>query len=164
MRISRRSLLIGGAGGLALVAGFWTLSLDGPAPGARLLSAEELRVLEALTEAMFPEGAFPVGGHEADVPRRVDRILAEVLEEPQVTAFRYVLRTLDWGTAASRGARFVDLPVEARREVLQTWQEPDVMARRVAADSLKAILGMAYFSHPAVLGHIGWRVGCGREA
>lgn len=164
MRISRRSLLLGGVGGLALVAGFWTLTLDAPAPGARLLSPDELRVLEALAEAMFPEGAFPVGGLEADVPLRVDRIVADVLEEPQTTAFRYVLRTLDWGTAASRGTRFADLPVEARRDVLRAWREPEVMARRVAADSIKAILGMAYFSHPAVLAHIGWRLGCGGVA
>lgn len=164
MRISRRSLLLGGVGGLALVAGLRTLTLDGPAPGARRLSSDELRLVEALAEALFPEGAFPVGGLEADVPRRVDRILADVLEESQATAFRYVLRTLDWGTAASRGARFVDLPVEARRDVLRTWREPEVMARRVAADSIKAILGMAYFSHPAVLGHIGWRLGCGGSA
>lgn len=164
MRITRRSLLFGGVGGLALVAGFWTLSLDSPAPGARLLSSSELRVVQALAEALFPEGPFPVGGLEADIAHAVDRILADVLEESQATAFRYVLRTLDWGTAASRGTRFTDLPVEARREVLGTWREPDVLARRVAADSIKALLGMAYFRHPVVLEHIGWRVGCGRNA
>ena len=41
---------------------------------------------------------------------------------------------------------------------------PDVFVRRVAADALKVVLGMAYFAHPDVLAHMGWRAECGNGA
>jgi hypothetical protein len=159
--VSRRSLLRAGlATGAALAFGVG-LRLDAPAAGARLLSVEEMEILRALAEVMFPAGVFPVDGLEARVPEEVDRIVADMMEEPATSAFRYVLRAIEWGTLASRGLRFSRLPAEARAEVLEVWSEPMVLPRRVAHDSLRLVLGMAYFNHPAVLGAIGWRTGCG---
>jgi len=118
-------------------------------------------VVEAVAEVLFPGDPFPVNGREAGVAAEVDRIVGEVLEPVPAAGFRYVLRALEWGTFASRGRRFSRLPASARAEVLSTWKAPEQMTRRVAGDSLRAVLGMAYFSHPEVLASMGWRATCG---
>ena len=159
--LSRRALLVGTVGALGAVTVGSRLRLRQAAFGARVLSREEMRVVGALAEAMFPAGHFPVDGLEAGVPEEVDRIVATVLPSVQRTAFRYVLRALEWGTAASRGQRFSHLSVQERLEVIEVWATPSVLARRISFDSMKAVLGMAYFSHPAVLETIGWSTGCG---
>lgn len=158
--VSRRRLLQGGlVAGVAVALGV-TVRLDAAAPGFRVLSGEELGVVHALAEAMFPGDPFPLDGIEAGVPETVDRIVGDVLEPVQQAAFRYVLRVLEYGTLASRGVRFSRLPAEERREVLDVWSDPALLPRRVSADAIKLVLGMAYFNHPAVLAHIGWRKGC----
>lgn len=166
MGISRRKLLWGGvAGGVGLgAAGTLGLRLGAPAPGALVLTAEEWAVVEAVAEVMFPGAPFPVDGVQAGVARETDRLLHALMDGPRRAAFRYVLRTLEWGTLASRGRRFTALPPAERKEVLETWSSPEVLARRVAGDSLRAVLGMAYFAHPEVIAAMGWRTGCNGEA
>lgn len=157
--VSRRRFLQGSlvAGAtLSLANGLW---LETPASGRAALSAGEMTIVAALAEAMFPRGAFPIDGVEAGVPEEVDRLVSE-MTEVHAAGFRYVLRGLEWGTFASRGVRFSLLSPEKRREVLDTWSAPALIARRVAGDALKAVLGMAYFSNPRVLDSIGWRAAC----
>jgi hypothetical protein len=127
----------------------------------RVLSQEELEVVVAISEAMFPGGEISISGLEAGVPLEVDRILAEVLDETAVMGFRAVLRSIEWGSYASRLRRFSRLSIADRCEVLDVWAAPSVLARRVASDALKAVLGMAYFGSPAVQAEIGWRALCG---
>jgi hypothetical protein len=98
------------------------------------------------------------------VPAEVHRLLFEVLDPLRASGFRYVLRSLEWGTLASRGHLFSHLSAAERVEVLEAWADPAVFTRRIAHDSLKAILGMAYFAHPQVLAHMGWRATCGGGA
>ncbi len=159
--VSRRGLLRAGLATGATLAFGVGLRLDAPAAGARVLSGEEMSVVRALAEAMFPAGPFPVDGGSAGVAEEVDRLVADMLEDPAASAFRYVLRAIEWGTLASRGLRFSRLDADVRREVLDVWSEPSVIPRRAAHDSLKVVLGMAYFNHPEVLAAIGWRAGCG---
>src|SRR5690606_32322752 len=109
---------------------------------------------DAVAEVFFPGAPFPIDGVAAGVSSGVDRIVGEVLEEAAAAAFRYVLRTLEWGTLASRGRRFTAMSVDERRDVLETWSDPDVVPRRVAMESFKAVLGMAYFAHPEVIAAI----------
>ena len=144
----------------AIGAGF-SITLGAPAKGAQVLTAPEFAVVDAVAEILFPGAPFPLSGIEAGVSSEVDRIIAEVLEPVHAAGFRYVLRTLEWGTLASRGHRFSALSVEDRTDVLSTWKGPDQMARRVAGDGLRVILGMAYFGHPEVLASMGWRATCG---
>ena len=160
MRVTRRGLLLGGAAASVAMAGgvAWELA---PAPGASVLSEHELRVVRALAEVMFPGAPFPVDGITAGVAEEVDRIVGEVLEPIHASGFRTLLHAVEWGTLASRGQRFSALPADDRREVLETWGDPTVFARRVAGDSFKVVLGMAYFNHPEVLAHMGWRATCG---
>lgn len=158
--VTRRGVLLGGAASALAVGawGWWSLA---PAPGARLLSEGELAVVEALALALFPAGPFPVDGVEAGVPQEVDRIVSEVLEPIHASGFRGLLHSLEWGTVASWGRRFSGLSADERLSVLETWSDPSVFVRRVAMESFRVLLGMAYFSDPRVLGHIGWRATCG---
>jgi hypothetical protein len=159
--VSRRTLIrLGLSFAGAMVAGI-SLRLDAAAAGALVLSAEEQRIVTALGEVMFPEGFFGVDAHGAHLVDRVDQLLFEWMPDPHRTAFRYVLRALEWGTFASRGARFTDLPLAERGEVLEVWADPSILPRRVSSDGVRLVLGMAFFSHPTVLGDIGWRRGCG---
>jgi len=161
-RMSRRQLLLGGAGIAAggVAAGAFGLSLGSPATGFRVLSRAEVAVVRAAALTLFPGAPFPVDGLQAEVAEGVDAILSDVLAPLHAAGFRYVLRTLEWGTMASRGARFSRLPTADRQVVLDTWAEPKVFTRRVAGDSLRVVLGMAYFDHPAVLDHMEWNGGC----
>jgi hypothetical protein len=164
-RISRRQLLLGGAGlaaGGAAAAGFG-LSLGSPAEGFRVLSRGEVAVVRAAAMAMFPGAPFPVNGLEAKVAEGVDAFLADVLDGLRGAGFRYVLRTLEWGTLASRGSRFSELDLPTRQLVLDTWAEPEVFTRRVAGDSVKVVLGTAYFANDQVLDHMEWDGGCSRR-
>ncbi len=160
MVVSRRGLLLGGAAASIVVAGgaAWELA---PAPGMAVLSEDELRVVRALAEVMFPRDPFPIDGIEAGVAEEVDRIVSDVLQPIHANGFRTLLHAVEWGTLASRGQRFSSLPPGERLQVLETWADPTVFARRVAGDSFKVVLGMAYFSHPRVLAHMGWRATCG---
>ena len=136
------------------------LRLDVPAAGAFVLSVEELAIVRSLAEVMFPGAPLPKDGVQAQVAEGVDRLLYEYLGDPHSSALRYVLRAVEWGTLASRGARFSALSVEVRAQVLDKWADPTVLPRRVALDGLKLLMGMAYFRDPDVLDAIGWRVGC----
>jgi hypothetical protein len=159
--LTRRLLLVGGLSAGALAASVGGVSATAPAPTMRVLAVEELEVVKALAEAMFPKGPIAVSGLEAGVPFEVDRILSEILDEPAALGFRGILRSIEWGSYASRMKRFSRLTIEERREVLDVWASPSVLARRVASDALKAVMGMAYFGSPLVQAEIGWRPICG---
>jgi hypothetical protein len=90
--------------------------------------------------------------------------VSELLEEPHTSAFRYVLRALEWGTLASRGQRFSQLSVVDRTAVMDTWSDPAVLPRRAAVDMIRLLLGMAYFNHPVIRQHVGWPNLCGNSS
>lgn len=151
--------LVAAAGGVfGLGSAVW---LPGPASGRRVLSEGEARIVAALALTMFPKGAMPLDGVEAGVVETVDELLDGGFPEVHCVGFRYVLRTLEYGTLASRGVRFSEAPIDVRAEVIETWREPSVLVRRVASDALTMILGMAYFRNVEVQGAIGYRAACG---
>jgi hypothetical protein len=158
--VNRRSLLKGGLAVGAALAVASVASLPKAGAGFVALSVGEAAVVGAVAEAMFPGDPFPVDGIEADVVTVVDRFVATNLPAVHAEGFRLMLTTLEWGTLASRGARFSQLDRDTRTEVLRVWAEPGVLPRRVAMDALKAIMGMAYFSHPRVQARMGWRAEC----
>lgn len=159
--LTRRRLLAGSAAAALAAAGGITVIEGTPAPGALLLTVRELAIVEAMAEVMFPGEPFPIDGVQAGVPAEVDRIAAQVLEPIHAHGFRALLHTLEWGTLASRGTPFSALPRDERAMVLERWLTPDLFTRRIAAEAFKVVLGMAYFAHPTVLAHIGWRSSCG---
>lgn len=164
--VTRRRVVLAGAalGGAGLVGGAVGLHLDAPAPGARALSLAELGTVRAVGEVLFPAGVFPIDGGHPAVLAEVDRVVADTLDALRGRLFRYVLRTLEYGTVATRGARFSALDVETRREVFERWADPHVLVRRVSWDSVRVILGMAFFVQPEVADAMGWRALCGGGA
>lgn len=130
-----------------------------PAAGFRALNAEELATVAALALVLFPGAPFPLNGVQADVPAQVDAMVAD-LPAVHRSGFRLALRALEWGTFASRGQRFSTMAPRDATQVVTAWSDPAVVPRRVAADAVKMVLGTAYFAHPAITAHIGWRASC----
>lgn len=118
-------------------------------------------MVSAVGEAFFPaDSALGVSFLDVDLPLLVDTLLTEELDPVVQPVFRYLLRAIDAGTFASRGATFVSLSLEDRRAVLDTWSDNAVFPRRLAHDALKSVLGMAFFNAPAVTDRIGWSPTC----
>ncbi len=161
MRLSRRKaiwLLTAGVG-VGGFAGFaW---LRAAAPGFRVLAAGEVKTVESLLTALFSlETGAPVDPLQCGALEEVDRLLAEDLPSEVVAPFRYLLHGLEAGTAVSRGRPFSSLSDTERLDVLNVWSGNEPFPRRLALDSLKSILGMAYWSQPEVLEAIGWTSPC----
>lgn len=159
---SRRRVVLAGVGGLAAAAlgvGVWA-PLRGPAPGRACLSREEEAVVRAAGAALFPAGSLPVDGGDERVVAEVDRVLADCLAPGPRAGLRYLLRALQVGTLASRGVLFSQASGEVALAVLREWSDPSVVPRRVAYDSLRAVLAMAYFGLPESRRAIGWAPGC----
>ena len=159
--ISRRSILVGGvtAGALMAASGAF-VTMSRPAAGAQVLSAVELDVIEAAARVLFPPGFFGAVGGDGKTAPEVDRLLNEVIDPPAVGPCRSMLGALEWGTLISRGTRFSQLSIDEARHVLDIWASENPAPRRVAFDSLQAILGMAFLRRPEVIRGIGWRAGC----
>jgi hypothetical protein len=162
MAVSRRTVILSGAA-LAALGGL--AAVYGPLPpveaGRRMLSEADAALVRAVGEAMFPRGGpLGVGAADVDLPAAMDTLLAESLEPDVGLAFRWLLRTLDTGTLASRGQRFVELPLEVRQQVLSTWSDNAVLPRRLAHDLLRMAFGMSFFNTPEALEAVGWSSLC----
>jgi len=159
--VSRRTVLFSGvaAGGVLAAAGGlrWART---PAVGFLVLSRPEIGIVEATSRILFPPGIFPVAGGDGQTAPEVDRILAEVIEPKTVAPFRTMLAALEWGTLVSRGTRFSQLQPDEAKHVLDVWGSENPFPRRVAFDSLQAVIGMAFLRRREVLDAIDWRTGC----
>ena len=71
-----------------------------------------------------------------------------------------MLAALEWGTLVSRGTRFSELTQDEAAHVIDIWASENPAPRRVAFDSLQALLSMAFLRREEVIETIGWRVGC----
>lgn len=163
--ISRRGLLLAGAGIALGVGGWLAFRLPSPGPGLRVLSENEARIVEAIARVLFPPGRFPVAGGDGGTAPAVDALLADIFPRQTVPAFRYLLRSMELGTLVARGRLFSDLPVAEAAEVVAIWSGDDPLPRRLASDSLRLVLGTAFLRRPEVVSAIGFRAGCmGGEA
>jgi hypothetical protein len=158
MSVSRRTALVAGAAAVAAAAvGTPVAVLSAPKVGFRLLSPREVVLVSAIGEALFPPGN-PLGVCAADVgiARRVDDLLADVLDPVVAPVFRYLLRGFDLGTLVSRQQAFEALSLPERRDVLDTWSDDAVFPRRLGYDTFKLIFGMAFFDTPPVRAAVGY--------
>ncbi len=154
--ITRRRLLGAGlaAGALAVCAG--TVRLGSPSPDLRVLSRDERLLVDALGEALWPEGnpiGIPWVGAE-----HVDEVLAVTLLPVSVLAFRYALRGLAWGSLLTGRSISARSALE-RVELLHAWSEGP-LPERLSHDGIKVVLGMAYFNHPSVMEALGVNFRC----
>ena len=158
----RRMIQLGITTGVAIAMIGANVALA-PAKGLKVFSDHDVTTLRAIAEVMFPPGSFPVDGLTANVAERVDEVANELFLPVHRVGFRSVLFALESGTLMSRGAPFSVLSADERTEVLNVWLTPSIHTRRIAADSLRAILGMAFFGHPEVLSSIGWYTICSKQ-
>ena len=159
--VTRRSVLLSGvlAGG-AMVVGGGIRWASVPGEGLKVLSSPESGVVEKAAAVLFPTGVFPISGGDGKTAPEVDRILAEVLEPSAVVPFRTMLGALEWGTLVSRGTRFSRLTADEAAHVLDVWGSENPFPRRIAFDSLQAIIGMAFLRRPEVIASVGWKTEC----
>lgn len=162
MVFSRRNLLVGGGALAALAAvSVPAVVLPEAAEGRFLLGDAELRLVQAVGEALFPPGnPLGVSGAEVDLATRVDELLGDYLDGEVGLVFRYVLRLLEHGTLASRGTSFSVLSLDERVDVLATWADTGVLPRRLAYDALRLVYGMAFMTSPRALSAVGWAPRC----
>jgi hypothetical protein len=159
--VTRRSVLVAGASaGAILSLGFGFKWMGRAAENSKVLSQIELDVVEKASGVLFPPGVFSISGGEGFTAPEVDRLLADVVDPNVVTPFRVMLGALEWGTLVSRGQRFSSLTLAEAKDVLDIWASENPFPRRIAFDSLQAILGLAFLRRAEVLDDIGWRAGC----
>ena len=158
--VSRRSLLLT-AMAVATAAGGAGLAWHGsPAEGYGVLTKTEVKSIEAIARVLFPPGIFDVSGGDGGTAPMVDALLDGVLDPLAVDGFRYLLRTIELGTIVARGRSFSSLSTDEAEQVLAIWASDEPFPRRLASDSFKVIVGMAFFRRPEVIAQIGWRSGC----
>lgn len=160
-----------GLGGLVIglgstayrVLGWWNQPAGS---GYGVLSRDEVEILEAVADAMFPgeeyqEGGMP-NGVEAGVVAHVDSYLAAI--DGQVSRLlRMLVHLIDSHAAISdfRLRRFRDRPRDERIAILKAWDNSSILARRKGFRGLKLVLAGGYCTHPDVLGASGIRFRCG---
>jgi choline dehydrogenase-like flavoprotein len=124
-----------------------------PAPGGGLLSGRERRLLLAVAEAALPGGGQLEGGG----PRTLARLERWFGEIPEATAkgLRAAYFTLEASTLPTRGRPFSWLPLEARMEVLASWEKSRLYAARALLRALLTPLKHAHFDRPEMFAHVG---------
>jgi hypothetical protein len=134
-----------------------------PRPQRRMtaLFRHEVAFLAAAAEATFPPGGgIAPSGLDADVPAYTDRFLSAA--HPRMRLLMHLLfflveHSTIFFPAPGRGGlrRFSKLGTEQRAAALEGWRKSRLFARRLVFTSLRAILTMGYFAHPAVLRELG---------
>lgn len=153
----RQALKLGAA--TTVVAATTTLATIKIQSNWQVFAPPEIVVLQAVAITLFPPGVFSLDGITAQVAENVDNLASE-LGPLQQLALRTMLSALEDGTLVSRGRAFTALPPRERTQVLNTWLKPQMQPRRLAAQSLQVLAGMAYFGHPQILKEIGWYTPC----
>lgn len=161
--VSRRALL---GGGIAIAVSWatwrvWPTSSGPPEEEAQMNSLERA-VVSALLLAMFPVSVLNLDPRELGVVDEVERLLKEHFLPMQATALRLLLTTFELGTTIARGRNFSELSLDEAQEVLDVWSEPEKEVRRMGFDSIRVLLGMAYFNAPDVARALEYRAECGK--
>ncbi len=168
LRITRRQVLATSAAlatatvavSAGRVASWWDRD---PAEGWLALGPHEVELVDALAEAMFPQGGTPfLSGKDAGLARYFDGIMA-VMDSPTDKLLRLLLHALDDWAFLEVGTPYARLPLEARIERLQLWLRHDSHLVRGALNGLVIFLGMGYCGHPEVKAAAGWIFPCGYE-
>lgn len=126
----------------------------------RHLARHEVAFVDAAADAIFPAGgAVPPSGRDAQIPAYVDAYVASVPPRTRLLMrllFFLVEHVTFFLPAPGRGgrARFSSLTPEQRVAILNAWGRSRFSARRLVFTSLRAILTLGYFAHPAVLRHL----------
>jgi hypothetical protein len=150
--------MAGAASTAAVLGSWWQQAPDAP---LRHLSVDEVAVLDAIAEAIFPAGGEPaLSGREAKVGRYLDALLAGMVPT-QRDLFRFALHGLNTLAYAQAGATLPELGPEGVGALLRRWLVSSDTNLRGIAQSLHVFIGMAYLAHPEVSPAIAAQFGCG---
>lgn len=166
MSLTRRHVLAGAAAiaaagslSVGVVAARWW---DQPASAPLAhLSIEEVAFLDALADAVFPEGGTPaLSGRQAHVSRYVDAVLIGMVPM-QRELLRLGLHALDALAVAETGAFYSALDPGRAASVLRGWLAAGDPNLRGLAQSMYIFVGMAYLAHPDVAPVLAPQFRCG---
>lgn len=144
--------------GAGHVASWWDRD---PAEGWLALSPQEIGLVDALAEAMYPPGGTPaLSGKEAGLARYFDGVM-HAMDPPTDKLLRLLLHALDDWAFVSAGLPYAQLPLEARTDKLRVWLHDESHHIRGAISGLMVFLGMGYCGHPDVKQAAGWIFPCG---
>ncbi|MBI2376733.1 MAG: hypothetical protein HYV07_22235 [Deltaproteobacteria bacterium] len=164
-KLSRRQVLLRGglaAGGLAfsaLVIRAASYLFESHATGLRILTSREVRILEAAIPALVPGGDGMPAGDAARLIPWIDSFLASAGSDTRIL-FRSMLHVVENEPLFAHGARFTSRSAGERHHDLRAFELATTHLEKKAFQSVKLVIGMAYFEQPAVLDSIGYFVGC----
>jgi hypothetical protein len=164
-RLSRRRLFkVAGFGGLALAGGAWVAKtlwrLGPPAKGRVCLTEDEYAINEKVAEAFFPGPPYsPFSAADIGLPAFVDSYIGGLYED-SARLFKMLYRALNLSTVLTFGRSFYWLDLPQRRQVLETWQTSNLLARRASYQSMLFVYSMGYFEDDGVRGALGFKFGC----
>ena len=159
--VGASSVVIGALGWR--VGGVWW---DQPAYGGmKVLSLQEVQVVNSIAEALFPgeparAGGLP-SGIQAGCTEFFDDFLSSSLEPVTANAMRLLVHMIDEMAIGSGGQRFHKSSLARRVEHLKAWQSSRFALRRGAFSALKIFLAMGYCENPEVLAAAGIDFTCG---
>ena len=121
------------------------------------LRARDVVIIEAVGDTMFPAGgAIEISADDAGVTAYLDRYFG--WHSPTLRfLMRMLLLLIEQGTLifAPSLRRFSNLPADAREQYLAGWETSNLYLRRLAFQSLRAMVTMAYLGSPEVERAIG---------
>jgi hypothetical protein len=166
VRLTRRHFLAASglvAAGAALAAGgvaasWWDTPADAP---LHVLSEEEADILDALAEAIYPEGGDPgIGGRRARCGRACDTVMRGLVPT-QAKLLKLAIHALDALPVPTHGRRLRYLPTPAATDAVRSWLRSDLAELRGVVQSLAIFVGTAWTLHPEVQPRIAAMTRCG---
>ena len=129
--------------------------------GYRVLSEREIRIIEAVSETLFPSQQADVTIDDVGVVEYFDDLFATVPLRERVL-LRCLLALFDLQHIViypRRPRRFVRATVEERTQSLQSWEQSDIYFRRMAFQAIRSLVLWAYVDSPIVAEAMGVEAG-----
>ena len=153
--INRRQLLLCStivAGGAAITAGLFVYSWwdTPPEEPYQALNIKEAKLVSLLSSAVFPGGdTLSFDGAQAQLDRFFDLFLTHMNAENR-TLLKLLLQATDRISLPSQGTLFSNLSHAEQQLCIENMLNHDHHLIRSAYQSLIAILGMGYTTHPTI--------------
>ena len=129
------------------------------AKGYAVLTIRETEFLKAVSDTVFPAGGeIPLSGSEAEIPCYMDQYLSSL-----PARYRMFIRLLfflfEYSTLIFSGspAGLSTMKPDRRQGYLEGWESSRFYFRRMAAQSLKTLLCIAYLGNESVREAVGFR-------
>lgn len=167
MKFSRRKLLFGTAGAVALVPVAYAVRVSWGGysfpKSYRHLTSKEATILLALSDALIPrQNPLGIDPHEIDVVGGVDEFL-DASSELERSEIRILIWLIEHVYPSSMGffQKFTKLSVEHRQEILHKLERSKGLIPRLMLKASKTLIAFSYFNSSRVHEHFGIKGWCG---